>query len=123
METMLDRSYRVVGAVVNNTGLGNANAVALYQVSNSALQIGTKSFKIRKLFIHDDSVGTQVHIGIGVAGAVVDVMPTFQTVATMDNEWQEWDIPDYEFFGDAMVWPVAGAAGTLHYQATVEEIG
>ena len=123
METMLDRGYLVTGAVVNNTGLGNANALALYQVSNNAAQIGTKSFKIKKLFIKDDGVGTQVHVGIGVAGAVVDVMPAFQTVANMDNHWDEVDIPDYQFFGDAMIWPVAGAAGTLHYQAVVEEIG
>jgi len=123
METMLNKGYTVVGGVINNTGLGNANALALYQVSNSALQTGTKSFKIRKLMIRDDSVGTFVHIGIGAAGAVVDVMPTFQTIAGMDTEWVEAEIPDYEFFGDAMIWPVAGAAGTLHYQATVEEIG
>jgi hypothetical protein len=124
MLTELDRNYWVVGPVVNMAAAGNANAVAAYRVSNSALQNGVKSFKVKKMMIRDNGTGgTFVNVGIGAAGAVVNVMPTFQTVTAMDNEWTEVEIPDYEFFGDMMVYPNAVGASTLDIQVTVEEIG
>lgn len=124
METELAKGYRVVGAVVSLAAAGNAAAVAIFTRSVSPLQIGTKSFKIKKIMVHDNGTGgTRVHIGTGVAGAVVDVMPTIQTVSNMDAEWGEADLPDIEVFANLMAWPVAVGGSTIDIQVEVEEIG
>lgn len=120
----LDLGYRLVGAVVNFAAAGNANAAAVFQVSNFAQQIGTKSFIVKKIFIRDNGTGgVNVHFGVGAAGAVVDTLPTFQTVTLMDNHWQDHDIPAYQFFADMMCYPDAVGGSTLDVMVEVEEIG
>jgi hypothetical protein len=121
---VLDKGYRVVGALVNMAAAGNANAVAAYRVSNWANQIGTKSFKIRKIRIRDNGTGgTHIHIGTGAAGAVVDVMPAIDSLSGLEGAWAEVELPEVEFFTDMMVYPVAVGASTIDIQVEGEEIG
>jgi hypothetical protein len=125
MDTMLDKGYLRAGNVVNLAAAGNANALPVFQVSNNATQIGTKSLKIKKIMIRDNASGvtTRIHFGIGVAGAVVDVMPTLANVVNDVATYEGDEIPDVELFGDLMAWPLAIGAGTFDIQVTVEERG
>lgn len=122
MDTKLDKGYLVVGNVVA-LAVGNAAAVPIFQVSNNANQIGTKSGIIRKIKISDTGAGTRIHIGTGAAGAVVDRIPAIATIAGLDTELEENEIPEYEFFTDAMAYVDALGAGAVTIQLTVEERG
>jgi hypothetical protein len=121
----LTTGYRVTGNLVPITVTGNAGALPIFQVSNSALQIGTKSFKLKKLRALNVAAGTTlIFLGTGIAGAVVATTPPLVTINNLDGEWGEDDLPDVEYFGDLMAYgAVILAGGTITLQATVEEIG
>ena len=123
MEAQLNRGVRVPSGVTNMAAA--ATGVAVFQVSNFAQQIGTKSFKVKKLIVENIAGGTGwFSLGLGLAGAFVANMPAFWIVNNMTNVFEEADIPDVEYFADlcASV-AVLAAGGSVNVQVEVEEIG
>jgi len=124
MDTALNKGYRVSGAVVNLAAAGVANATEIFQISNSSLQIGTKSAKIKKIRIYDNGTGgTAIHIGTGVNTDFVAVLPAIQTVPNMDLVLEEKEIPEVEVFEDLTAYPDSVGSGSIDIQVEVEEIG
>ncbi len=125
METMLDRGYRVSGAVVNLAAVGVANATAIFTISNSNQQIGTKSFKPRKLRVRNNAGGNcWLALGTGVAGAFAATLPQVRVLNNMDSVWQEVELPEVQHFLTMTAFPDAlVAGGSLDVQVEVEEIG
>lgn len=109
------------GAVVNLAAAGAANAAAVYQVSNFAQQVGTKSFKIKRLLVQNDGGGNcWLSIGLGIPG--VANMPALFSVNNLDAVWD--NLPEVEYFADVTMWPDAlPGGGTLNVQVEIEEIG
>lgn len=119
METMLERGYRVSGPVITLVAPANAGALALYTVPTAfAAVIGTKTFIPKKLMVRNNGAGnTYIHLGTGLAGAVVDAYPPLLILNNIDGEWQEVDIPAIQFFATLMFYADAIGAGI---QAVVE---
>jgi hypothetical protein len=125
MESLMDKGYRVTGPVYNLTASLVANATMIYRVSNFAQQIGTKSFKPRKIKVMNNAGGNLVlMLGTGAAGTWVTKLPGIYVLNNMDGVWQEFDLPTVEFFVDMTAYPATlVAAGTVDVQVEVEEIG
>lgn len=123
--TSLDRGYRVTGAVVNLATAGTAGATAIFTVSNNANQIGTKSFKPRKISVQNLLAGTcWLYLGTGVGGTFASVMVPLRCVMSMDTEWTEFELNGIEFFANMTAYPdVLIAGGSLNVQVEGEEIG
>lgn len=122
MITELLKGIERKGAVVNLAAALVANAVAVYQVSNFNQQIGTKSFKAKKLIVRNNAAGNcWVSIGTGVGGAFGATCPAQQS---LNNLTETFDLEGVEHFADMTVWVDAiVAGGALDFQAVVEEIG
>ncbi len=125
METMLDRGYRVTGAVVNVVAVTGPTAQIIYGVSAFAQQIGTKTFKPRKLMVRNNAGGNLwMSLGTLVGGVFTNRLPPVRVLNNLDNEWQEVELPAAEFaldmraFCDALV-----AGGSCDVQVEVEEVG
>lgn len=125
MLTALGKGRRVRGAVVNLAAAGAANAQVIFQLSNWAAQLGTKSFFLKRVWMMNNAAGQQtVMIGTGVAGAFAAVIPGLVSINNMDVGWPEDDLNEIEVFADLTAYPVALiAAGTIDIQVEVEEIG
>lgn len=101
-----------------------ATPAALYQVSNNANQIGTKSFKLKKVMARNNGGGAIfLSLGTGLGGAFAAVLPPVMLVNNMDNEWQEVEIPNVEFFVDLTATLPVLAAGSVDIMVEVEEMG
>jgi hypothetical protein len=125
METALDKGYRVSGAVVNLAVAGAAAAVAIFSVSNTITQIGTKSFKPRKLMVRNNAGGNcWLFLGLGSPVFTASTLPAVRVLNNMDNEWQEVDLPAVEHFADLTAYPDAlVAGGSLDVKVEAEECG
>ncbi len=125
MRADLASGIRVPGNVINLALAGAANALPIFQQSNWANQVGTKTFKLKKLMVRNLNAGNNfLQVGTGVAGAFVNRIPPIMTVNNMDQEFTEFDLPDYVFAQDCTAFPVAlVAGGSMDVQVEVEEIG
>ncbi len=125
METQLERGLLVPGAVVNIAAAAAANATVIFQLSNFGQQIGTKSFKLRKLMVRNNGGGTLwLEVGTGVAGGFAQVIPPVRVMDNLDSSWQEIEMPDVELFADMTAFPDALlAGGSVDVQVEVEEVG
>lgn len=122
MVTELRKGIRRTGPVTTLGALGVANAAAIYQVSNSANQIGTKTVKLKKIMARTaGAVGDTIHIGTGAGGTFADLVPAITLVGGFDGEWQEADLPEVESNADITCYGVAVGAHIV--QLEVEEIG
>jgi hypothetical protein len=121
----LKQGTRRAGNVVNLAIAGIGNAQPIFQQSNWGNQIGTKSFRIKRLKIRNNAAGTNfLHVGTGVGAAFVDRMPPLLSVNGMTDDWAEYDLPEYVFVADCTAYPAALAAGgSMDVQVEVEEIG
>ena len=118
--TLARRGIRLVGNPIPIVVAANAGALAVFQVSNAALNIGTKTVILKRLFAWNNAAGnTVIHIGTGAAGAVVDAMPPVYSVTNLNAGWAEIDIPEVEFSTDIMAWCVAVP---VTIQVEVEEL-
>lgn len=123
---VLDKGYRVVGNIVRLALASIANPPPIFQVSNFAQQIGTKSFKPRKIRIMNNAAGaTTINLGTGItAGTFVPRFPAVNTLNGLEEEWVEVELPEVEFFADMTAFPTAVAlGGTIDIQVEVEECG
>ena len=115
------KGTRRTGAVVIITVAANVGGVVIYQQSNFAAQVGTKTLRIKRIKgINNAGVDTLLHIGTGAAAAIVDAMPPLLTFDGLNFDFPEWDLPEFEVNADLMAWAVAVPV-TL--QVEVEELG
>ena len=123
MLTELFRGIRRMGAVVPIVAA--LTPAAIYQVSNDPNQLGTKSFRLKKLMVQNLAGGAcWLSLGTGLGGLFVANMPAFRVLNQIDNEWQEIEIPNLEYFVDLTASVDAlVAAGQLNIQVEIEEIG
>ena len=122
MLTELKKGTQRTGSIVNLALAAVANATAVYQVSNFNQQLGTKSFKAKKLIVRNNGAGNcWVSVGTGVGGAFAATCPVFRS---LNNLTEEFDLQGVEHFADMTAWVDALAAGgSLSFQAVIEEIG
>ena len=116
---------RRVGAVVNlAVPGGNANAAAIWTVTNAGA-VGVKSVTPRRLKVRSNGVGadTWIHIGTGVAGAVVDIIPALRLINNTTDDYVEGDLPAVKSGVTLMAYVDAIAAGSVDVQVEVEEVG
>lgn len=105
------------GPVVSLAAAGNAAAVAVYTLPSSANLLGTKSLVIKKVRWNDNGTGgTLLHIGTGVAGAVVDLIPPIRTVTGFDDELEL----EVESTATIMAYPDAVGGSTIDVQISGE---
>jgi hypothetical protein len=122
MNDTLFKGINIKGAVVNMAAAGAANAAVIFTRS-TAFQ-GTRSFKLKKIMMHDNGTGgTQVHIGTGVGGAFAAVIPGIHTVNNMDLEVPESELPAAELFANLTAYPDAVGGSSIDITVEVEEIG
>lgn len=117
------KGVRIPGAVVTINVAGVGGVQNLFQQSNMLVaQVGTRSFRIKKLMIQNAAAGNcYVHIGTGIA---VDRFPPIYSINGMTDEYGENEIPQYEFFADATAYAdVLIALGAILISCEVEEIG
>ncbi len=114
------RGVRLQGGVIPIIVAANAGALAVFQVSNSANNIGTKTVILKRLKAWNNAAGnTVIHIGMGAAGAVVDALPPLFIVNGLNLDFSELDLPEVEFSTDIMAWCVAVP---VTIQVEVEEV-
>lgn len=121
----LDKGYRVTGAVVNLATALVANAVTIFTVPNNVNQLGTKSFKPRKLMVQNLNAGAcWLYLGTGVAGLFVATLPAVRVLTNLDNGWYEYELPGVEHFANMTAYAdTLIALGSLNIQVEGEEIG
>ena len=110
------------GAVVNIAAAGNANAAALLTLSTFASMVGNKTFILKRLKIRNNGAGTTyVHIGTGIAGAVVDIIPPLYSIANFTDDYAEFDLPQVEVLATVMAYVDAVGGGSFDIQLEAEE--
>ncbi len=119
----LTRGKILTGPVANVAAA--VTSYPAFLVSAYAGQVGTRSFRLRKLMAQNNAVGAAVwlRVGTGVWGAFVDMIPYLYVLNNIDQEWQEFDLPRVEFFATLNVGTPVMAAGNVLVTVEVEEIG
>jgi hypothetical protein len=101
-----------------------ATPVTIFQLSNFAQQLGTKSFRVKRIMISNANGGNNfIQLGTGLGVGFAAVLPDIMTVNNMDNEIGEEQIPETEFFQDLTATAPVLGAGTINIQVEVEELG
>ena len=118
--TYARKGIRLTGTPIPIVVAANAGALAVFQVSNWAQQIGVKTVKLIRLKAWNNVAGnTVIHIGTGAAGAVVDALPPLYIINNLNLDMVEADLPEVEFSTDIMAWCVAVP---VTIQVEVEEL-
>lgn len=121
MAIEMSKGIRCTGSLVN---IASANATTLFQVSNFAQQIGTKTVKLRKVMLQNNGAGNQwVLIGTGLAASFGATLPSLMLANNTDGEWTEYDVPGVEFSSDITIRAPSWTTGSINAQVEVEEIG
>jgi len=114
------QGIRLQGTPVPIVVAANAGALAVFQVSNVALNIGVKTVILKRLKAWNNGAGnTVIHIGTGAAGAIVDAILPLYIVNNLNLSADEGELPEIEFSTDIMVWCVAVP---VTIQVEVEEV-
>lgn len=115
------KGVRLQGPRTLMAAAGNANAVAIFQQSTFAGQVGTRTFRLKRIKgLNAAGANTDIHIGTGAAGAVVDAIVPLHTFNGLNFDFVENDLPEVEFSADMMCYP---DAASVHVQVEVEELG
>lgn len=122
MTTELRKGIRSAGPVTTLGAAGVANAAAIYEASNFAQQVGTKTIRLKKILARPaGGVGDTIHIGTGAGATFAALVPALNLVGGLDANWQEFELPEVETTLDITCY---GAAIANHIvQIEVEEIG
>ncbi|MDD5510690.1 MAG: hypothetical protein PHI12_07770, partial [Dehalococcoidales bacterium] len=93
---------RVTSPIVNIAAAGVANAAILFTLPALAgVLVGAKSAVIKKVLVDDNGTGgTQIHIGNGVGGAFVALLPGLDLLTALDNIYGEDELPEVESFAN-----------------------
>jgi hypothetical protein len=115
------KGVRLQGNVVVMNLAGAANAFAIFQLSNYAAQVGTKTFRIKRVKgLNGAGADTDIHIGTGVGAAFVAALPPLHTINGFNFDFVEADLPEVEFAADMTCYP---DVATVTIQVEVEELG
>ena len=124
MNIELLRGKRRQGTPINIAAAGNGNALALLTLSTFASMVGVKTLILKRLKIRNNGAGnTYVHIGTGVAGAVVDIIPPLYSISLFTDDYEEFDLPQVEVLATIMCYVDAVGGGSFDVQVEAEEIG
>lgn len=113
---LTDDGVRVTSPVTNFNAVGAAAAVVIFTIPVLVGQlVGVKSAVIKRVKMLNNAAGNQiVHIGTGVGGAFVDLLPGLTTMNNLNDNWPEGDLPGVEAFADITAYLDAiVAAGTI----------
>ncbi|MDP2729128.1 MAG: hypothetical protein Q8O55_01440 [Dehalococcoidales bacterium] len=120
-----EEGVRLQGPVTTLVLAAVANAVTVFSLSAFNQLVGTKSMKITKIKLRNNAAGsTYIHIGTGVGGTFIDLIPALYTINAMSDDYGEGELPSREAFASITAWPEAliGALG-IDIQIEVAEIG
>ncbi len=119
MSNKAKQGIRMPGALTTLTA-AVATASAVYQISNNTTMRGVKTFKPKKIFLHDVASGdTIVHFGTGAGGAFVEAF-ALHTLNNTDLTFGTDAFPEVEFSADMTAY---SDALTVACRVEVEEIG
>lgn len=121
LDLMQNRGIRMIGGVINMNLAGVANAFVIYQISNWGQMVGVKTFRIKRVKgINLAGANTDIHIGTGVGGAFVAMVPALHTFNGLNFDFVEDDLPEVEFAADMTCYP---DLANVTIQVEVEEVG
>ena len=123
--TGYDKGVRLQGPVTNLAQFLVANAAIIFQISNFAQLVGTKSVVIKRILMWSNASGnTTVHIGTGAGIGFVPALVPYYIITGFNVIVPEEELPEVEFFGDITAYPAALLAlGSIDIQVEVEERG
>ena len=82
LATGRDTGYRLQGPVTNLAAAGVANAIVVFQISNFAQLVGTKSVIIKRIKMMNNALGNQVIIfGTGAGAGFAQTLETLDLLA------------------------------------------
>lgn len=111
------KGVRLQGAVVDMNLAGIGNPFVIFQLSNFAAQIGTKTFRIKRIQgLNEAGADSIIHICAGV----VDWLPPLLTFNGLPFDFVEDELPEVEWAVDMQCWTVVA---NVTIQVEVEEIG
>ena len=124
------KGVRVPGPLVALIANGVAGALVIFAVSNYARQVGVRTFRIERIKILNavaPPTNTLVYIGTGgpPPAVWVNVIPPIPTIAGMNVDFVEEDLPEVEVGVDLYAYAVATAAApnSVFIQVEIEELG
>ena len=107
------------GPVVNLAAAGTANAATVFALPTSASLLGTFSATLKSVRAKDNGTGGSVlHVGTGVGGAFVDLVPGITLVTGMDSET---DLPPIDVFANITAYVTVVGASSVDVQLVVSE--
>ena len=123
--TGYDKGVRLQGPVTNLPNALIANALVIFQISNFAQLVGTKSVIIKRIKMWNNAAGnTTIIIGTGAGAGFAQALVPLYILNGMTDDYAEGDIPEVELFLDITAYPTALVAlGSIDIQVEVEEIG
>lgn len=94
---------------------GAANAFTVFTLPALAgVLVGVKSAVLKKVILNNTTgANTKVHIGTGVAGAFVALIPALDSFNGLTDIYPDTDIPKAEAFADITAYPDAVGAGQV----------
>ena len=122
MNTKTQQGVRLQGPFVLMNAALVANCFTLFQISNFAQQVGTKTYRLKRI-LANNYAGADVWLSIGTGlGAVLyaQVLPLIRLVNNFNGAINEDDIPEVEFAAD-----ITGfvTVANCEVQVEVEEVG
>lgn len=119
------KGVRLQGNVVEMDQQGVANAFAIFQVSNFAAQIGTRTFRLKRIKGYNAGLAdTLIHIGTGAAAPYPHLIPPLYVITLMNFDFVEFDLPEAEWSVDMTCFAdAATVANPVWIQVEVEELG
>ena len=119
------KGVRLQGNVVEMDEQGVANAFTIFQVSNYAPQVGTRTFRLKRIKGYNAGLAdTLIHIGTGNAAPFPHSIPPLYIISLMNFDFVEFDLPQVEWSVDMTCYPdAATVANPVWIQVEVEELG
>jgi len=122
MNTKTQQGVRLQGPFVLMNAALVANCFTLFQISNFAQQVGTKTYRLKRI-LANNYAGADVWLSIGTGlGAVLyaQVLPLIRLVNNFNGAINEDDIPEVQFAAD-----ITGfvTVANCEVQVEVEEVG
>jgi predicted membrane protein len=123
--TGYDKGVRLQGPVTNLAVAGIAAAAVIFQMSNFAQLVGTKSVRIKRILMWSNASGnTTVIIGTGAGAGFAQALVPYYIISGFNLTVEEEELPETELFLDITAYPVALlVGGSIDIQLEVEEIG
>ncbi len=118
------KGVRVQGPVVVMNLAAAVNAFTIFQVSNYAAQVGTRTFRIKRIKgINQAGAVSIISIGRGTGAGFIAMIPPLNTFNGLNFDFVENDLPEQEWNTDMTAWASAVGANFITIQVEVEELG